>query len=226
MVAYPTILQPDISGLMTQLRRLSLYFSHFQIDVCDGDFVPGTTARVPDLIEAFRSYSLPTFKPLSFEFHLMVKEYEKEIRVIETLRNTLQVTSVLVHVALNPDYEKLTRTHRQFPFGLVLNIEDSVETLMKKYKIQNIPYIQIMSIKSGAQGNPFIPEALKKIEQLRANDYRNKILLDGSVNEHTIPQIKSLKFPPDAVCPGSFLRDAKTLDEHISFLKTNEIVCT
>jgi pentose-5-phosphate-3-epimerase len=75
-----------------------------------------------------------------------------------------------------------------------------------------------MSVVPGVQGNPFLPNTLKKIEQLRVLGYRNKIFLDGAVNDKTIPFINKQKFKPDVVCPGSFLTKAKDLEKNVKYL--------
>ena len=78
-----------------------------------------------------------------------------------------------------------------------------------------------MSVNPGKQGSPFIPETLKKIEQLRLLGYRSKIFLDGGVNDQTLPLILNQKYLPDVLCPGSFLTRAKDLEKNIKFLKNS-----
>jgi pentose-5-phosphate-3-epimerase len=77
-----------------------------------------------------------------------------------------------------------------------------------------------MSVNPGRQGQPFLLETLKKIEQLRLLGYRNKIFLDGGINEKTIPEILAQKFLPDVLCPGSFLTkaDEKDLSKRVDYL--------
>jgi pentose-5-phosphate-3-epimerase len=75
-----------------------------------------------------------------------------------------------------------------------------------------------MSVTPGVQGNPFFPETLVKIEQLRLLGYRNKIFLDGAVNDKTLLIINKLKYKPDVICPGSFLTKAKDLEKNVEYL--------
>ncbi len=77
-----------------------------------------------------------------------------------------------------------------------------------------------MSIHPGPQGSPFIPQTLNKIDQLRQKNYRKKILLDGAVNQKTLPQILNKKNKPDVLCIGSFLTKAEDkLKERVEYLK-------
>ena len=76
-----------------------------------------------------------------------------------------------------------------------------------------------MSVVPGVQGNPFLPDTLKKIQQLRMLGYKPNIFLDGAVNDKTLPIINKLKYKPDVICPGSFLAKAKDLEKNVEFLK-------
>jgi ribulose-phosphate 3-epimerase len=216
MIIFPSILETSPEELFFQIKKLSPYFSHFQIDIADGIFVPNKTVQIDDIQKYLQQFNNSIIQQLSFEFHLMVKDYEKEIKKLEGLKKIINIKNVLVHLSV----VKNPLVFQQFFLGLVLNPEDSVKTIVQNYNLKTIPIIQIMSVNPGAQGNPFIPKALKKIEQLRIADYRNKISLDGAVNEKTIPIIKSKKYLPDILCPGSFLTKAKDLKERIKYFKS------
>ena len=116
-----------------------------------------------------------------------------------------------------PNYQLLT-TNYSLPIGLTLNPQDQVDDLARQYNLKEIPFIQIMSVVPGVQGNPFIPDVLNKIEQLRGIGYGKEIFLDGAVNEKTIPVILAKKYQPDFICPGSFLTKTKSLEKNIEYL--------
>ncbi len=220
MIAFPSILEETPDGLFGQIKKLSPYFDYFQIDIADGVFVPNKTVQIDELISTFKPLNLQTFKRLSFEFHFMVEDYEKEIKKLIGLKKFLNIKTVLIHVSLSPNYSLLPTTYPLFNFGLVLNPEDSVQLLTVNYNLQTIPIIQIMTVNPGAQGNPFIPESLIKIEQLRVAGYRNKISLDGAMNNKTISYILEQKYKPDIVCPGSYLTKTDALENHAKYLKS------
>lgn len=209
MVVFPSILEKTSEELFAQIKKLSKYYSHFQIDIADGIFVQNKTVQIEEITKPV---------PYSFEFHLMVKDYKTELEKLKKLRNSWNIKTVLVHASLFPDYTLLTTKFPEFSFGLVLNPEDSVETIKTKYNFQNIPIIQIMSIHPGVQENPFLPEVLQKVEQLRTLGYRNKIALDGAINEKTIPLILAQKYLPDVLCPGSYLTKAENVEDHVRYL--------
>lgn len=219
MIVFPSILESKASKYISQIKKLSKFYSHFQIDITDGVFVDNKTAQIEEIQQILQSNDFSTFNHLSFEFHLMVQDYKTNIKKIIELKKIINIDLVLIHASLHPDIEHLTSNIDNLLFGLVLNPEDKVETIKTEYNLQKMLIIQIMSIDPGAQGKPFIPETLQKVEQLRSAYYKNSISLDGGINELTIPYICSQKFQPDIVCPGSFLTRAENLEEKVEYLK-------
>lgn len=219
MQVIPSILENDINSFLTQLNRLAPYFNSFQIDIADGIYVPNKTVQIEDITKHL-TYNM---KHLTFDIHLMVKDYETEIKKLEKLRNIVNINIIFIHYSLSPNIQLLTSNFPLLTFGLVLNPQDSLDELYKLDNFKTISCIQIMSVNPGFQGSEFIPETLKKIEQLRIHDYRNNIYLDGAINQSALPLINSLKYKPDFICPGSFLTKAKNLDERTKYLKNLEL---
>lgn len=219
MIVFPSILEKSAEEYISQIQKLSKYYSHFQIDIADGIFVSNKTAQIQEISPLFIPSVARSMSHLTFEFHLMVKDYKTGIEKILDLKKLINISLVLVHLSLNPDIENLTSKIERLLFGLVLNPEDEVETIKTKYNLKKMPIIQIMSVHPGAQGNPFIPETLQKIEQLKNANYKNIISLDGGINDTTIPYILSHKFKPDILCPGSFLTRAENLEQRVTYLK-------
>lgn len=225
MLIVPAPLEKTAKDVLFQITHLSPYFKRFQIDIADGIFVPNKTVQINELIPAFQQYNNVALKQLSFDFHLMIKDYVTALRELEELKKILNIQNVLIHsqVISSSDFQKYNNVNIQpFPLGLVLNPEDPVETIIQKYNLKHISSIQIMSVTPGKQGQPFIPKTLNKIEQLRQLDYRSPIMLDGAVNEKTLPLIARKKNKPDIVCPGSFLTRAKNLEKNVEFLSRYE----
>lgn len=217
MIIFPSILEKTSEEVFRQVQKLSKYYSHFQIDIADGLFVPSSTLKIEEFLSKIQNTRLPT--SLTFEFHLMVKDFESNIKKLLKLKKFMNIKTILIHASLSPNHSLLTTTYPEFSFGLVLNPEDSVETIKTNYDLQKVPLIQIMSVNPGAQGNPFIPGTLQKVEQLRNANYKNIISLDGAINETTLPFILSQKFQPDILCPGSYLTRVDNLEEHVKYLK-------
>ena len=206
----PSVLEKNWQLLEAQIKRLSPFFNFFQIDIADGILVDNKTVQIEEI--------RPSVSNLSFDFHLMVRDYETEVKKVSSLTKIIKIKNIFIHFSVLPNFEILNTRYPDFKFGLVLDTEDRVKTVARKYDLKKIPIIQIMSVNSGRQGNTFIPETLKKIEQLRLLDYGYKIFLDGGINQQTIPFIISQKYLPDYICPGSFLTKSPDLKKSIQYL--------
>jgi len=224
MQTVPSILEKDAPSLFYQINKLSPYFKRFQIDIADGIFVPNKTVGIDEIKDSLNKDCL--YKDsLSFDFHLMVKDYKTEIKKLEELKKLIKINLIFIHLSAIDDWSASWRMKIEnlspIPIGLTLNPQDQVNDLVRHYNLSNIPTIQIMSVTPGVQGNPFLQDTLKKIEQIRVLGYRFKIFLDGAVNDKTLPYINKQKFKPDVICPGSFLTKAKDLKANVKFLISN-----
>ncbi len=216
MLIIPSLVEKIPEDLFAVMQKLSPYYQQFQVDIEDGIYIPNKTLSVSDIQRYLLNRTAP--KNLVYDFHLMVKEYEKEIEKIDILKKILNIQSILVHTSLRPDYQMLCKKYPSFAFGLVINPREDVGVVASQYDLNTISIIQIMTVTPGPQGQPFIPEALQKIEQLRKMGFRSKIYLDGAINEKTIPIITSLKYKPDVLCPGSYLAKTDRLEERVEYL--------
>ncbi|MCX7955819.1 MAG: hypothetical protein N2593_01780 [Patescibacteria group bacterium] len=217
----PSILEKTINDYFQTIKKLSKYFSWFQLDFADGMYVKNKTASLDDFLDQFISQQ-SIFNNLSFDFHLMTKNYQENIKKLFEFKNKIKIKNVFIHYDLMPEKNYFKNNKNDFIIGLAINPQNKIDSLAKKYNLKIIKAIQIMSVNPGAQGNPFIEKTLKKIEQLKNFSYRNKIFLDGGINDKTLPIILKQKFLPDVVCPGSFLAKIKNEDEikrRIDFLK-------
>ncbi len=214
----PSILEPTADALVETIHRLSPFYQYFQIDIADGVFVPNKTVQIEEIKDSLIKDCLNK-DSLSFDFHLMVKDYPTEIKKLEELKKLIKINLILIHFSALTTPYSLQPTNSSFPIGLTLNPQDQVDDLTSHYSLNTIPCLQIMSVTPGVQGNPFLPETLTKIQQLRELGYKSKIFLDGAVNDKTLPIISKLKYKPDVLCPGSFLTKAKDLKKNVKYLE-------
>lgn len=213
----PSILENAAEDYLKLISKLSLSFHSFQLDFADGLYVENKTVSIFDFVKEFtsnkftKSITLQTLKALNFDFHLMVKDYEECLEEIAILKDYINIKNVLIHFNLSPKISELNSKYL-FTIGLVVSPQDQIKDLGRDYRLMEIPCLQIMSVVPGAQGKPFMPETLNKIEQLRNMGYRNNIYLDGGINNQTLPTIASQKNQPDVLCPGSYLTKAPAED--------------
>lgn len=208
MLIYPSILEANINTFWSQIKKMVPIFPYLQIDIADGQFVRNKTIQIEEVLTTFPNYELliANYSP-SCEFHLMVNDYLKEIKKLKELKNFIKIEKVLIHLKAfkKTNYQLLSTKITNYSYGIVLNPEDDVKEnwpMIKKFST-----IQIMTVNPGFQGSPFLPENLKKINELRELGYQGIITLDGAINNKTLPIILKNKYLPDIVFPGSFLRE-------------------
>ncbi len=129
----------------------------FHLDVMDGNFVPNISFGFP-IIEAIASKAQ---KPL--DVHLMIEKPERYTR--DFVRAGANLISVQA--------EACTHLHRTIQeiknegvmAGVVLNPHTPVD--MVRHVLADLDLVLIMSVNPGFGGQSFIPESVKKIDQLR-----------------------------------------------------------
>ncbi|MFW5703534.1 MAG: hypothetical protein ACOCXQ_01755 [Patescibacteria group bacterium] len=216
MEILPALLTLHVTDLFQQIHKCSRFYNYFQIDIADGQFVPNTTVSLDEIgTYLYEENGASIYHSLVFDFHLMVNDFEPDLHRLVNLQQRIPIKTALIHVQRKPDIYRLHKEFPMFGIGLVLNPEDEVSELVKNYDIASIPAIQIMSVNPGKQGNPFIPEVLSKVEQLRKHNYRNEIMIDGGVNDKTLPLIISQNEVPDYAGIGSFISKAENLESRV-----------
>lgn len=211
MIIVPAPLEQNIDVLIQDINRLSPYFSRFQIDVGDGEFVDNTTTKISKFVNSFAN--IQNVKNVVFDFHLMVKDPETHIKEVRKLPKD-NVGVIFIHKAVFlPEHAGV--------FGLVLSPEDEVKDLSDEC-VASLSAIQVMTVYPGFQGKPLLLNMLTKIEQLRKRGFEQEILIDGGINEETLPIVLQQKYVPDVCCVGSFLTKApiEELQKRILHLKT------
>ena len=163
----PSILSADFSQLSNEIKRLEEGGADMiHVDVMDGHFVPNLTIG-PPVIKALRNYT-----KLPFDVHLMISPVHKYIKdyanagadiitihpeATDNLVNSINHINELkkkVGISLNPDTE----------IDVIINLLDQIDLVL------------IMSVFPGFGGQKFIPEIVKKIEEL------NKIKIEKNLN--------------------------------------------
>ena len=173
----PSILSSNFSELGNEIKRLEEGGADMiHVDVMDGHFVPNLTIG-PPVIKALRNYT-----KLPFDVHLMISPVHKYIKdyanagadiitihpeATDNLVNSINHIKELkkkVGVSLNPDTE----------IDVIINLLDQIDLVL------------IMSVFPGFGGQKFMPEVIKKIEELNKikmeKDLKYDIEVDGGIN--------------------------------------------
>lgn len=194
MKIIPAVLEKNLEDFEKQLNYFSQYFNQIQIDISDGLYTPQKTI---DVLEINKLNS--DFPNIVFDFHLMVKNPSIEIRKIKNLLN-IKANIILVHI----DQIENLEINEPINIGTVLNPEHNINEYFEI--INEYPYVQIMTVNPGFQGQDFLENNLLKIRELREQGFSGQIFLDGGINDQSIQIIRKNGFKPDFLCIGSYLK--------------------
>ncbi|MEI7653606.1 MAG: hypothetical protein WCJ70_05055 [bacterium] len=210
MYLIPALLSNDVAELRSVLIKLLPHFTHFQVDIQDGIFVPSHTLSISEYMDTIRECAGD--QSVTIDFHLMLTEYADALTQIEHIQSA---PSLPPGVAYGRSLVRTTYVHTNIgtdllspSTALTFNPEDRVEEwggFLKESK-----YAQVMTIHPGPQGQTFMPQTLTKIGQIKSINSDCIVCIDGGVNEESIGFISSQQAlcVPDECAVGSYFSRA------------------
>ena len=179
----PSILSADFARLADEIAVVaSAGVSMVHLDVMDGHFVPNITIG-PPVIAKLRKCS-----SLVFDTHLMISEPGKYAeRFIEA-----GADHITFHIEVADEPQRLIDKLHNLgcSAGICLNPETPVEAIEGVGPLCDM--VLVMTVRPGFGGQEFMPEAAKKIAQIReivGPDIR--IEVDGGIDPQTTPIVVS-----------------------------------
>ena len=198
----PSILSADFSRLADEIAVVaSAGVNIVHLDVMDGHFVPNITIG-PPVIAKLRKCS-----SLVFDAHLMIAEPGKYAdRFVEA-----GADHITFHIEAADEPQRLIDKLHNLgcSAGICLNPETPVEAIGGVAPLCDM--VLVMTVRPGFGGQEFMPEAAKKIAQIRefvGPDIR--IEVDGGIDPQTTPIVVS--YGADTLVAGNAI-----------FAKTNRI---
>ncbi len=173
----PSILSADFSQLGNEIKKLEAGGADMiHVDVMDGHFVPNLTIG-PPVIKALRKYT-----KLPFDVHLMIDPVHKYIKEYAKAGSDI----ITIHPESTENLKSSIKEIKDLKkkAGVSLNPDTPIETILND--LNDIDLILVMSVFPGFGGQKFMPEVLKKIDELSKlrtkNNLNYKIEVDGGVD--------------------------------------------
>lgn len=175
----PSLLLCDFGNLEREIERLEeAGVAGLHLDVMDGVFVPNFTYGIT-IVEAIRKLT-----DLPLDVHLMMVEPEKYVQQFADAGSDV----ITVHQEATSDpvatLEKIQQTGAAA--GIAVNPDTPADAIRDCLPVADLALV--MSVHAGFGGQSFIPDVLKKFEQIRSFPESDTVVLeiDGGINAATI----------------------------------------
>ncbi len=179
----PSILSADFAKLADEIAEIeSAGVNIVHLDVMDGNFVPNITIG-PPVIAKLRKVS-----KLAFDTHLMIADPVKYAKAFVDAG----ANHITFHIETTDEPEKLVDQLHELgcTAGICLNPETPVEALEKIAPLCDM--VLVMTVRPGFGAQQFMPEAAKKIVQIREIvGPETRVEVDGGIDPQTTPIVVS-----------------------------------
>lgn len=194
----------DFQNHIKQLKRsVSFQEGWVHIDFADNEFVQNETIGI-DIVSQIEI-------SLNKEAHLMVAH---PLQWIDRLKEA-SFKRVIFHFESKDDVLECINKVKELGMeaGIALNINTPIEKL-EPFK-DKIDLVLIMAIVPGFQSQPFLPEAIEKIKDLKERNWPIQISVDGAVRDTNAKQL--IEAGVDQLTIGSYLLKGD-IDENLENL--------
>jgi len=168
---------------LIQIENNEIDYLH--LDIIDGNFAPDFTMG-SSIIDVFRENST-----LPSDYHLMVEEPS---RMFESFSISPD-DNYIIHQESSRNLHRNLISIRNMGANVGVALSPGTPLTSLEYIIEDIDLILIMTVNPGYKGQPLVPQAIRKIKDLKKMinnlELDIKISVDGNVNSNTIPEMVS-----------------------------------
>ncbi|MFA6872639.1 MAG: ribulose-phosphate 3-epimerase [Bacteroidaceae bacterium] len=194
----PSMLSANFARLSDEVQMLNeSEAALIHLDVMDGVFVPNISFGFP----VIKSISEIAKKPL--DVHLMIVQPEKFIAEVKAAG----ATYMNVHLEACKHLHRTIQQIREAGMKPAVTLNPSTPVCLLEDIIQDLDMVLLMSVNPGFGGQKFIPNTLKKIQNLRnlieQSQSKALIEIDGGVNKITANQL--VNAGADVLVAGNYI---------------------
>lgn len=214
----PSIIAFSQKELEVMLKKVSPYVSLVQLDIMDGKFVKNKS-----LWFNFKVKKRIKNKRIRYEAHLMVKEPERWIKKNSSKANTIIFPYESLKMKNNKqEKEKISSLikkikNKKKKVGIAINPETKAEKIFPYLKDLN--QVIVLTVHPGRYGAKFLPQMLEKVGEIRKQNKKIIIEVDGGINLQTISG--AAKAGANYFVSGSFVTKAEKPQKRIAELKNS-----
>ena len=215
MILAPSMMCADMMNVERDLRALEEEgIELLHIDVMDGQFVPNIALGLDWIRQLGRITAVP------FDIHLMVTDADMKLDWIPFRKGDF----VSLHPEACVHVQRALSTLRKKGVHPGLSLNPSTGLSVLEYLLDDLDYVNIMSVNPGFAGQPLIPACLKKVSDLKQmlEDHgRGDILIemDGHVSPETAPKMLEAGATILVGGTGSVFAKGRSLKENIRIMK-------
>lgn len=192
MEIIPAIMPKGFDDLAQHVEKVAAFVDFVQIDIMDGEFVeakswpffPKDKLSAEELMDG--KISLPDSAKIKYEFDLMVRAPEKDLKKFVSLG----ASRVIIHANSIENIELFEKEIEKIgvEWGIAFLPTDNLESWREI--IKKADFVQLMGIENiGYQGQSFDPRVLDAVKNVREIKSDAIISIDGGVNLETAREL-------------------------------------
>jgi ribulose-phosphate 3-epimerase len=185
----PVVLEKHFEEVINKVKAVESFSPLIQIDISDGKLVDGETFTDIKLINTLQTES-------EVEIHLMVVDPQNYV-----IPHLKRVKTIYAQVEAFEHVNDFIERAYEFGYEPGLSINPGTDVAMLVPYLNEIKKVQFMTVQPGAQGRPFDPGVIGKVQEFIKENPHVHVQVDGGINEHTLLSIVAAGI--DAAVVGS-----------------------
>ena len=169
----PSFLTADLARLADEVRAVEAAGADYlHLDVMDGHFVPPITFGAVVVAAVHRVTALP------LDVHLMIERPERQLEEFAKAGAAI----LNVHVEACPELSSVLAQIKSLGCRAGVSLSPPTPVSAVESALDQVDQVMVMAVNPGWGGQPFIPETLPKVRELRALLARHGLDLDIEID--------------------------------------------